>query len=264
MKMNILITVAASVLLAVACTGGHFIPDVSPTVTPYHNPEGTPSAPIVITPDLPDGWRWQFSRGFPIPGKDVWLLLDDQSEIIGAVGQAGGVGDNCWIVLGDDAPGVPPCHARDEVGRRAVEILVADRGNQPEPTATVEPTTPLDAFRVAFTPGTIPEYQVRQIGGGSFIWTASVYGSDLYQITECPAGTIAPPAGACVRGQLTNTTKYAMTEVRVLCDGNDDERIFPALTSDQMQPGASTSWLWVRSPITDPYSCEIMWASSQQ
>lgn len=122
--MTIKFTVAALFILlfVLACSSGdHFIPGISPTVTPIYNPEGTPSMPIAITPDLPDGWRWQFSRGYPIPGMDAWLLLDDGSRTVGGIADTG---NGCWIVLGDDVPPEGPnCYTRDEVGRKAVKIL---------------------------------------------------------------------------------------------------------------------------------------------
>ncbi|MYC33239.1 MAG: hypothetical protein F4X64_08690 [Chloroflexi bacterium] len=260
-KLAVVALLAFVALLLVACSGdSHFVPGVSPTVTPTYNPEGTPSMPVVITSDLPEGWRWQFSRGFPIPDRDVWLLLDDDSGIVGAVGNAG---DNCWIVLGDDLPGRPPCYDRDEVGRYAIEMLITNAEPAPAPASAVEPKTLLGVFRAAFTPDVAEEHQVHQVDDGSFVWAASVHGSGLYQITECPPDEIAPSGGMCVRGQLSNTTKYTMTGVQAVCDGNGDEKTPPMQVSNSMQPGASASWVWVRFPIVEPYSCEITWTASQ-
>ena len=114
---------------------GHFVPGESPTVTPVYNAEGTPSAPIVITEDLPAGWRWQYSREFPVKGADSWLLLGAGSEIVGVIVHEGG---DCWVLIGSDAA-EPSCHSKNEVGRYAVEVLVADAKTAPEPTAV--PTT---------------------------------------------------------------------------------------------------------------------------
>ena len=114
---------------------GHFVPGESPTVTPVYNAEGTPSAPIVITEDLPAGWRWQHSREFPVKGADSWLLLGAESEIVGVIVHEGG---DCWVLIGSDAA-EPSCHSKNVVGRYAVEVLVADAKTAPEPTAI--PTT---------------------------------------------------------------------------------------------------------------------------
>ena len=264
MKTSILLM--AVVVFAIACgQPGHFIPGKSPTVTPYYNPQGTPSAPIVITPDLPEGWRWQYSRGFPAEGKDNWLLLGavDSSgfgDIMGAIVHDGG---DCWALVGTDVPD-PTCISHDKIGKHAVEILVASYENRPDPTATIGPDTPLGAFKIAFEPDDASEdQQVHQLADGSFIWTASVSGGGIYRITECPPGETAPPDGRCVRGEFTNTTKYAMEGVQIVCDGRRDTKTPPIQLSIPVQPGQSTSWLWVRSPIVDPYSCEITWTTGR-
>lgn len=54
---------------------GHFVPGESPTVTPVYNAEGTPSAPIVITEDLPAAWQWQYSREFPVKARTLGCCL---------------------------------------------------------------------------------------------------------------------------------------------------------------------------------------------
>ena len=257
----------AMVVFALACgQPGHFIPGQSPTVTPSYGPEGTPTAPIVVSPDLPDGWRWQHSYDFPSKGDDNWLLLDDESAIAGFIFNTGA---DCWFLIGDGAPD-PPCIDKDDVGKQAVEVLVARHENRPEPTATIEPTaiaepkTSLEAFKTAFDPKDAgSEYQVQQSNDGSFTWTAPVFGSGIYQTTKCPPEKTAPPAGACVRGQLENTTKYPMEDVEIICDGRGDAKTSPIRLSDPVQPGHSTSWLWVRSPIAEPYSCEITWTASE-
>ena len=79
----------------------HFVPGESPTVTPRYTAEGTPSAPIVITEDLPDGWRWQYSREFPVAGKDSWTLLGAESEVMGFIIHDGG---DCGVLIGQNVP----------------------------------------------------------------------------------------------------------------------------------------------------------------
>ena len=117
---------------------GHFVPGESPTVTPSYNAEGTPSAPIAITNDLPPGWRWQYSREFPVRGKDSWALLGAESEIVGFIVHEGG---DCWVLIGQGVPDLS-CQSRNEIGRLAVEVLAA--GNTaavPTASPTPIPTT---------------------------------------------------------------------------------------------------------------------------
>ena len=244
---------------------GHFVPGESPTVTPVYNAEGTPSAPIVITEDLPAGWRWQYSREFPAKGKDSWLLLDDQSGIAGAIVHDGG---DCWVLIGEDVPELA-CHSRDEIGRFAVETLVVEAQNIPTPetssASTVEqPETPLGAFKTAFEPeNASEEHQVRQLNDGTLTWTASVYGSGLYQLIECPPGDTAPPDGSCVRGELTNTTQYSMAEVQIVCEGYSGGKTSPLQPSDMVPSGGSVRWHWVHAPVAEPYSCNISWKAGK-
>ena len=135
MKRDILLMVV--VVFALACgQPNHFIPGKSPTVTPRYDPDGTPTAPIVVSPDLPEGWRWQYSRDFPSKGDDNWLLLDEESVIAGFIFNTRA---DCWFLIGGGAP-EPPCIDKDEVGKQAVEVLVARHENRSEPTAAVEPT----------------------------------------------------------------------------------------------------------------------------
>ncbi len=263
--MKVAIILMAVVVFALACgQPSHFVPGKSPTVTPSYNPQGTPSVPVVVSPDLPEGWRWAYSNEFPSQGDDNWLLLDEESVIAGFIFNTGA---DCWFLIGDGSP-EPPCIDRDEVGKRAAEALVARHQSRPEPTAavaptaTIEPKTPLEAFKIAFEPeNASDDHQVRQLDDGSFRWVASVFGSSIYQITDCPPEKSAPPAGACVRAQLENTTKYPMADVEIICDGRGDAKTSPIRLSAPVQPGHSTSWLWVRSPIVDPYSCEITWTA---
>ena len=244
---------------------GHFVPGESPTVTPRYNAEGTPSAPIVITEDLPAGWRWQYSREFPVAGKDSWALLGAESEVMGFILHDGG---DCWVLIGQNVPD-QSCHSRNEIGRFAVEILVVKAHNMPTPAASSASTgaqqeSPLGAFKTAFEPeNASEEHQVRQLNEGTLTWTASVYGSGLYQLIECPPGEAAPPDGGCVRGELTNTTQYVMADVQIVCEGYSGGKTTPIQPSDTVPSGGSVSWHWVHAPVAEPYSCTITWATAQ-
>ena len=252
----------ALALFVIACgQSGHFIPGESPTVTPSYNPQGTPSAPIVISPDLPEGWRWQYSHDFPSKGDDNWLLLDAESGIAGFIFSTNA---GCWYLIGGGEP-EPPCIDKDEVGKQAVEILVAKHESRPKPTAAPEPKTPLEAFKLAFEPKDSRFTQpVLQLDDRSFTWTASVAGSGIYQIVECPTDQTTSPTGRCVRGQLVNTTKYAMADVQATCDGVSGNKTPPIkLASVPVKPGDSVSWIWVRDPIVEPYTCRITWAARE-
>ena len=243
----------------------YFVPGESPTVTPSYNAEGTPSAPIVITEDLPTGWRWQYSREFPAKGKDSWLLLGGDSEPVGTTVHDGG---DCWVLIGKDVP-EHSCHSRDEIGRFAVEVLVIKTQNMPTPAAAAASTveqqeTPLAAFKTAFEPeNASEEHQIRQLDGRTLTWTASVYGSGLYQLIECPPGEAAPPDGGCVRGELTNTTQYVMADVHIVCEGYSGGKTPPMYPSDPVPSGGSMCWHWVHAPVAEPYSCTITWTAAQ-
>ena len=244
---------------------GHFVPGESPTVTPRYTAEGTPSAPIVITEDLPDGWRWQYSREFPVNGKDSWLLLGGESEFVGAIVHDGG---DCWVLIGQDVPELS-CHSRDEIGRFAVEVLAIKAQNMPTPAAAAASTaeqqgTPLAAFKTAFEPENArEEHQIRQLNDGTLTWTASVYGSDLYRLIECQPGETAPPDGGCVRGELTNTTQYVMADVQIVCEGYSGGKAPPMYPSDPIPSGGSVRWHWVHALVAEPYSCTITWTAAQ-
>lgn len=253
-------------LFALACgQPGHFVPGESPTVTPHYNPQGTPSAPIVITSDLPEGWRWQYSRDFPAAGKDNWHLLGTRdatgfAEIMGAIVNSGG---DCWVIIGIDVPELE-CISRDEVGKQAIEILVANYESRPEPTAAPEPETILEWFKQAFEPKD-PRFTqpVLQLDDGSFSWTASVRGSGIYQITKCPPGYVASASGRCVQGEITNATKYTMTDVKAVCDGERDNKTSVLHVAYSVPPGDSASWVWVRDPIVELYTCRITWTAHE-
>lgn len=123
-----------------------FVPGISPTVTPYLNPQGTPSEPIAITPDLPDGWRWQYvgdwnSRGMFM--RDAWFLLGIDGLLVGGIHYA--AGNDCWLtfaVRGETFYESDECHSRDEVGGLAVKLLATEadfKATRP-PTSTPAPT----------------------------------------------------------------------------------------------------------------------------
>ena len=234
---------------------GHFVPGESPTVTPRYNAEGTPTAPIVITEDLPDGWRWQYSRELPVAGKDSWALLGAESEVIGFIIHDGG---DCWVLVGQNVPD-QSCHSRDEIGRFAAEILVVKTQNAPMPEASSATTvaqqeTPLAAFKTAFEPENAgEEHQVRQLNDGTLTWTASVYGSGLYQLIRCPPGETAPPDGGCVTAdikmckiaemELTHPMAMASSAdtlrrcFKQRANGGNDERDLRAERSGVFDPG---------------------------
>ena len=131
-RIQAIIAVAVFAVVLGCNPTGHFVPGESPTVTPRYTAEGTPSAPIVITEDLPDGWRWQYSREFPVAGKDSWTLLGAESEVMGFIIHDGG---DCWVLVGQNVPD-QSCRSRKEIGRHAVEVLVVNVQNAPEPTPT--------------------------------------------------------------------------------------------------------------------------------
>lgn len=124
------ITLAGLVLLgAVACVAEApapelgFVPGESPTVTLLYDAAGTPSAPVAITPDLPEGWRWQYAGDLPnFSMRDAWFLIDHDSKMVLAIHNAG---DDCWLVADPDSE--TSCRPKDEIGAYALEF--AGQGN---------------------------------------------------------------------------------------------------------------------------------------
>ncbi len=133
-----------ALLGALACgQPGHFIPGESPTVTPRINPQGTPSAPIVITPDLPEGWRWQHSpnMGFNALSSDTWLLLGVNGAWKGGIHHT--PIDDCWRVFGLRDGGhheFEDCHSQRSVGGEALKLLAVKADFEATPESTWTPT----------------------------------------------------------------------------------------------------------------------------
>ena len=120
---------ALTVLLAAlaGCTNPerHFVPGVSPTTTPFYNDQGVISAPIVITDDLPDSWRWQFVEINISPGNTFkgWSLFDQRNALRAAVDEWGG----CWVVLGviGHTTYYPEeCLSKGEIGKIALKLAL--------------------------------------------------------------------------------------------------------------------------------------------
>ncbi len=147
-----LVLVGFALLAALACASAaepqnSFVPGISPTVTPHFNPQGTPSRPISITPDLPDGWRWQYAgdwnRGALM--RDAWFLLGIDGVWVGAIHHS--AGNDCWFIVslrGGEYHQFDECHLRDDAGREAVKLLATDadfKATRP-PTPTPAPTFP--------------------------------------------------------------------------------------------------------------------------
>lgn len=157
MKLLIRSAVFALLVLTLACGASaaeskeSFIPGISPTVTPHYNPQGTPSRPIAITPDLPDGWRWQYAGDWNriVLMRDAWLLLGIEGKWIGVIHYA--AGNDCWLIAsmrGGDYDQFDGCYPRDDAGREAVRLLATDADFKAtrSPTATAAPTPDLSTL----------------------------------------------------------------------------------------------------------------------
>jgi len=110
--------------LAVACQGepAPFVPGLSPTVTPSYNPQGTPTAPIVISDDLPAGWRWQYGGDLPNLGmREAWLLIDTDSRIVLAIHKSN---NRCWMAASSKSDN--RCRSEREIGAYALKLATDD------------------------------------------------------------------------------------------------------------------------------------------
>ena len=124
MRTALILLAFALPALAAACQERPtpFVPGISPTVTPSYNEAGQPSRPIVISDDLPRGWRWQYGGDLPNLGiRNAWFLVNNDSQIVVAIHKSS---NRCWMVAGPKADA--QCRSEREIGAYALRLATRD------------------------------------------------------------------------------------------------------------------------------------------